>query len=395
MRMDSTFFNAKRPWSRYKDFLLQSYLEPYIPKVNRLGKPILIVDCFAGRGQFDDGSPGSPLIIADAVRRWRDQNMQVTARCTEADPENFAVLQETLTSHQNYVHATCGTFEETLPALEQDAKQNTVFLYVDPYTVKGLRFDRMKRVFDQVRASSSSVEVLMNFNVAIFMRWALAAVRRWEDLPEKEEFESMADDPDERVERDELSGIAGGDYWIQIAEDASVSFNEKLKRFLDEYVQRMLGSFTYVTRFAIKEKYHHNVPKYVLIFATRHRDGVRLMNDFMCKARRSFVAEQFEEVNRSALFDLTPAEETVEPEELSSAVMEIVDEKSPITRPEVQLTLFMRGFFARITEAEINGCINELLKAKRLQSSTGKVRINDEATLIVGPGSDTQRSLFD
>ena len=41
----------------YKDFILNYYLEPYIPKVNTLKKPILIIDCFAGRGSFDDGQP--------------------------------------------------------------------------------------------------------------------------------------------------------------------------------------------------------------------------------------------------------------------------------------------------------------------------------------------------
>ena len=51
----SDFFDAKRDWSRYKDFILGYYLEPYIPKVNTLGKPILVVDCFAGRGEFGDG----------------------------------------------------------------------------------------------------------------------------------------------------------------------------------------------------------------------------------------------------------------------------------------------------------------------------------------------------
>jgi len=390
--MDVSFFSTKRPWSRYKDFLLQSYLEPYIPKVNRLGKPILIVDCFAGRGRFDDGSSGSPLIIAEAVRRWRNQNMPVVARCTEADPDNFAALEDALAGHQEYVQTACGTFDETLPILEREAKQSTVFLYVDPYTVKGLRFDRMKRVYDQIRASSSSVEVLMNFNVAIFMRWALAAVKRWAELPDRDALESMADDPDERVERDELSEIAGGDYWIKIVEDSSLDFNGKLRKFLDEYVQRMLGSFRYVTRFAIKEKYHHTVPKYVLIFATRHRDGVRLMNDFMCQARRDFVASEFSE---PTLFDITPAEEKVEQDELLEAIIGVVAEAdSPITRPEVQLRLYLQGYFARITQSEINGAIRELLKTKRLCSSTGKASINDEATLTVAEGQRSQKTLF-
>jgi hypothetical protein len=119
------------------------------------------------------------------------------------------------------------------------------------------------------------------------------------------------------------------------------------------------------------------------------------MNDIMCKARRTFVKEQFEKVNRSALFDLTPAEEIVEPAALSSAIMEIVTDLCPITRLDVQLHLFLRGFFARVTEAEINRSITELLKAKKLQSSTGKVRIGDKATLTVSEGSSTQRSLFD
>ena len=30
------FFERKREWSKYKDFILGYYLEPYIPKVNKL-----------------------------------------------------------------------------------------------------------------------------------------------------------------------------------------------------------------------------------------------------------------------------------------------------------------------------------------------------------------------
>jgi three-Cys-motif partner protein len=394
--VDASFFSAKRPWSRYKDYLLKSYLEPYIPKVNKVGKPILIVDCFAGRGRFEDGSPGSPLIIAEAIRRWRDRNVPVSARCTEADPENFAVLHEALTEHRSYVQTAYGTFDETLPALEREAKQNTVFLYVDPYTVKGLRFERMKRVYDQIRASSSSVEVLMNFNVAIFMRWAMAAVKRWAELPDREVFESMADDPDERVEKEELSEIAGGDYWIKIAEDASLDFNQKLSQFLSEYTQRMRGSFRYVTWFTIKEKYHHTVPKYVLIFATRHDAGVRLMNDFMCQARRDFVREHVtSKVGQPTLFDLTPAEEVVEPEDLDAAIIKVISEaESPIARPDVQLSLFLHGYFARITQSEVKGAIRELLKSNRLRSSTGKVSINDKITLTVVQSRVTQKEFF-
>lgn len=65
--MDSsvTFFKRKRPWSKYKDLILDYYLGPYLAKIARLGKPIAVVDCFAGPGKFNDNQRGSPLIIAD------------------------------------------------------------------------------------------------------------------------------------------------------------------------------------------------------------------------------------------------------------------------------------------------------------------------------------------
>lgn len=268
--MDAGFFQTKRPWSRYKDFLLRSYLEPYIPKVARLNRPIFIVDCFAGQGKFGDGEVGSPLIIADVIRRWRDKNITITGQFIEADPGNFKSLQEALSEHGDYCTTSLGSFADTLPLIENRAKQNTVFLYVDPYSVKGLVFDRMKSVYDHVRKSSSSVEVLLNFNVAIFMRWALAALKRTNEMPEEEAVESLADDPNESVEHRTLTEIAGGEYWIDIASNSELNFIEKLEAFLAEYTKRMRNSFRFVCMFWIKEKYHHQVPKYVLIFGTRH-----------------------------------------------------------------------------------------------------------------------------
>ena len=39
----------------------------------------------------------------------------------------------------------------------------------------------------------------------------------------------------------------------------------------------MRPSFKYVASCAIKAKYRHRVPKYRLIYATRHEDGLELM----------------------------------------------------------------------------------------------------------------------
>ena len=199
--MVSDFFRVKRPWSRYKDYLLESYLEPYIPKVAQLKRPILIVDCFAGRGQFEDGEKGSPLIIAEAIKKWRETGKNVWGEFIEADPDNYQALCQAVQPYAGYCTPRHGTFDNRLPALAQRARSHTVFLYVDPYSVRGLVFSRMKQVFDQIQRASASVEVLLNFNVVIFMRWALAALRRCSQLPaDDDDADYGADDPNESVE---------------------------------------------------------------------------------------------------------------------------------------------------------------------------------------------------
>ncbi|QDV21104.1 hypothetical protein Pan153_57860 [Gimesia panareensis] len=382
--MDSTFFDSKRPWSRYKDFLLKSYLEPYIPKVASLKRPILIVDCFAGMGRFKDGEEGSPLIIADAIQRWSEKlDVNITGEFIEANSEIFGSLQQSLEEFHDFCTPRLGTFDETLIDLEKQAKRNTVFLYVDPYTVKGLRFERMKKVFDQISKSSSSVEVLMNFNIPIFMRWALAALKRLNEMPDSEELEPEADDPNETVERRILSEIAGGDYWISIASNDNLSFSEKIDEFLNAYVCKLRESFKYVCSYPVKEKYRHQVPKYVMLFATGHPDGILLMNDFMCKARREFVEQHFA-VNH--LFDTTPEEEIVEQSELRNEILNTLNQfSSPRNRKAVGLKILLNGFVTRVTLGEIKKEISAMIKDDLVFSSTGKSRINDTVLLSTTP----------
>jgi three-Cys-motif partner protein len=67
--MEAAFFKGKRPWSKIKDQILGQYMTPYLTKVKKLGKPIILIDAFAGPGKFDDRSAGSPLIICQAAEQ--------------------------------------------------------------------------------------------------------------------------------------------------------------------------------------------------------------------------------------------------------------------------------------------------------------------------------------
>ncbi|HEX8521850.1 MAG TPA: three-Cys-motif partner protein TcmP [Tepidisphaeraceae bacterium] len=392
--MMDDFFRAKRPWSQYKDLILGYYLEPYIPKVNKLGRPILIVDCFAGPGKFDDGKAGSPLIICAAIKRWREKGVNVRGVFIEDKRDHFEKLRHLLEQYADFATPKRGKFEEHLPELAELAAQNTVFLYIDPYTVKSLEFDPMRRVYLQIQHVGASVEALINFNAATFMRWGLAALKRLRgDIPEvatdEDDEPYGADDPLESVELSTLDAIAGGDYWHRIALDAALPFERKLHQLTEQYARLLETSFQstveptrrkgWVGSYGVKSKYHHKVPKYYMVYATRSGHGIDLMNDAMCKARREFLKDEF--ASSEFLFDITPPAELADPTEVSEQLVILASRmKSPFTRRQLRLQALSQNF-CRYSSKDYNNAVSSLLKEGKMYSRSGRTRINDDEPL--------------
>ena len=93
----NNFFEKKKDWSKTKDSILGSYLTPYFYKLLAYHRPICYIDCFAGKGKFDDGNLGSPLIALNIFQdRLRESGIQSKNQFVEA---NFIEL-----NHQNYFY---------------------------------------------------------------------------------------------------------------------------------------------------------------------------------------------------------------------------------------------------------------------------------------------------
>ena len=75
MGQTKDFFKEKKAWSLFKDKILDYYLVPYLAKILRTGKPLVIFDCFAGKGKFDGGENGSPIIIAEHIKSLIQNNV--------------------------------------------------------------------------------------------------------------------------------------------------------------------------------------------------------------------------------------------------------------------------------------------------------------------------------
>jgi len=174
--MSADFFQSKKPWSRYKDMILAHYLTPYLFKVSSLGKPVVVVDCFAGPGRFEDGTDGSPLLISKAVRQIAKKGKAVSALFIEEKRKYFQRLQESLKDYQEICRTVHGSFEGSAREIAGMGRSNTVFVYIDPYGIKPLRFDVLAGIYANI-ARGSSIEVLLNFNASSLVRNGLAALK--------------------------------------------------------------------------------------------------------------------------------------------------------------------------------------------------------------------------
>jgi three-Cys-motif partner protein len=137
---NSNFFKKKKIWSEVKDELLGCYMVPYFTKILSMGNPILYVDCFAGKGKFDDGKPGSPLTalqsLDSSIAMYRGSRMpEVNMKFIELN--HHQDLESNIPNrHRGRCEVIGGKFEDNISPLLQKAmsanRQLNVFLYVDP-----------------------------------------------------------------------------------------------------------------------------------------------------------------------------------------------------------------------------------------------------------------------
>jgi len=377
-KADTSFFDKKREWSERKDEILRCYLPPYLAKIATLGAPILIVDAFAGPGVFGDGKDGSPLIICHAVKEALSSkpSMTVSVMCIEPLDELFLRLESNM-SEFSFAEAMQGEFLDYVDVIEERARSHSVFLYVDPWQVKGLDWSALEMIFRHLTKSKMSIEILMNFNASVFARAGLAALKLT-DLEPTDEIEDVEPiDPaiitPPSIEK--LNSVVGGDWWQAILKTEQ-SFPDKVEQVARGVLEQLSRRFQEVCQHGLKAQPHHTVPKYYLIFASRHCDALELMNDQMVKSQRTLA--DIAKPEHPTLFEMRSTELIPDLNKLPSLILEQAAERK--TRRKVIISIIRQrfGMFAR---REIRGCVKRLLEEGKLKSSTGRTRINDDVEI--------------
>lgn len=259
------------PHTKAKHQILGRYLDGWYPILSSWNGRILFLDGFAGRGRYNDGSEGSPLIalrhLLDHSHFPRMRNREFVFYFVEADKDNAASLfhevEEFKNAHAPWpsnveVFIANETFDQSASALighlrEQKRNLAPTFAFVDPFGYSGLPMELLADLL-----SYPHTELFVNFMVGHVQRF---------------------------IHRDGQENAMRSLFGLDVHEilegyDGQADRVKHLSSVYESQLKRLVG-FEYVQSFAMKNN-TGNVG-YYLFHGTRHPSGVKLMKDAMWK----------------------------------------------------------------------------------------------------------------
>jgi hypothetical protein len=373
-KKNDDFFVEKKPWSKVKDELLGCYFKPYVQKILYTYKPLVYIDCFAGKGKFDDGNPGSPLIALDIMKQClASTTMSGTPKIGAAfiDLNYAGDLEENLKDYTG-VKIISGKYEEKIDELLKGKDGCNVFLYIDPYGIKALDCSRFDRFAD---GQFNSIELLINMNSFGFIREGCRVLGTqfktddadlFDDLIEYEPtvLDTSASSIQDSIQA--LNDIAGGDYWKEIVEQykkKEISGYEAEEYFAEQYCQRLSQSYTYVLNMPIRiQKGQHS--KYRMIHATNHPDGCLLMVDNICN--RWQLLQQLQTGGQLSLWAEDINNQPVDEAEIENKIVDHFSQCDNWTSLSIALAVFFVKHGVICSTGDVTKVLKKFEKAGRI-----------------------------
>lgn len=362
-KKNDDFFVEKKPWSEVKDQLLGCYLKPYVAKILCTRKPLVYVDCFAGKGKFDDGKQGSPLIALEIMQECLASStikgVQINSAFIDLNYAND--LRTNLKDYPN-ISIISGAYEDKIDELLQNKANCNVFLYIDPYGIKALDCSK----FDEfANGRFHSIELLINMNSFGFIREGCRVMGKQFKMDDDDTFfDELVEYEPTRLDASDksvvaLNHIAGGDYWKSIIEqyiNGKINGYEAEEYLSEQYCQRLGQTFKYVLNMPIRIRPGQHT-KYRMIHATNHPDGCVLMADNISK--RWELMKQIQTGGQMSFFQETVDNQIINEAEIKTNVMKHFSHYDSWTA----LNETLAGFFVNYGVVCRSGEIAKVLKA--------------------------------
>jgi three-Cys-motif partner protein len=351
-KYDDDFFEGKRPWSLIKDEILGSYIPAYINKVKGRGQPIVLIDGYAGPGVFNDGSQGSPMIICSAAEKFA--RGRYSAHFFNIEKKHHTKL-ESVIQHAGWSHsAYCyhGNSLKYIKQIPQILKDHTVFLYLDPFGLKGCEFDQLEPFLQ--RDPLYSTEIVLTICMPVLHR--LASFKAIKD--------GRQNDVVIQAYHQILTSTLGDDSWKAfMLQDFGAEYKER--QFITAYVQKIRNYMPFTGFCPVRDG---NRIKYFIVFASRHPHAMLLMNDIMVNAyfralhKAEYTGTLFENFDWKDM----PTTEDRGTLRLDHIILDLIAKHPGETRNEIWLKLIQERFMCFL-HSEYLTVLKELQHANKLQ----------------------------
>lgn len=269
---------------------------------------------------------------------------------------------------QNSAEAILGDSTILLRKIPSLLHNQTVFLYLDPFGLKGCEFSLLAPFLQ--RNPKFSTEILLTMNMTLTHRLATRHV----------DTERRQNDPKIKSYNQRMTEVFGGDYWQDIMRQGSSSTEEREKQLLVAYRRKLAEHLPFTGNCPVREK-TDTATKYFMVFASRHKDAMLLLNDIMAKAyhkgmhRADFAHSLWEHTNWR---EMQPVDD------LEHIILDLVAKYPGETR-ELLWSRVVQAHFMRYLRSEYIEAVKRLINEKKLTSPTPRKtkQLNDSCTLYL------------
>jgi three-Cys-motif partner protein len=359
------FFEGKRLWSKIKDEVLENYMTPYLAKVNTRGQPILLIDGYAGPGIFEDGAHGSPLIMCEKAEEWAKGNYHAIFVNNKRKYHERLLREIQQRGWLNAAEPRLGNTQLVLQDIPKTLKDQTVFLYLDPFGPTGCDFKLLEPFLH--RNPRFSTEILLTMNMPGIHRLAARHVNE----VGREDEETIRDN------RLKLTRVFGGDYWEDILRQ-DIDAEKREIQLIEAYQKKLSEYFPYTRSCPVREGTGKRI-KYFIVFASHHRDALVLLNDIMVNA---YFAGMHEADLGGGIWGDLDWREMRSIDGLDRVLLDTVTKHPGETRKFIWFRI-VEGHFMRYLKSEYIATVRQLVGAKKLSSPTflRTNRLNEDSIL--------------
>jgi three-Cys-motif partner protein len=266
----------------FKHAILRHYLSPFLAMTGSTsdGRRLVVMDGFAGRGRYSNGTPGSAELILQAVQKLRESRT-VSTFFAETDPDNYRALAAVVNEYSaNGLVATAlpGPAELHLASVVSAARGIPLFLFLDPCGAM-LPFTQLAEVLKtQRRGVRPQTELLLNFSAEF--------TRRTAGQLAKGQVEAAG------VKRMDVT--CGTTRWREAAMNAHRASADGTFELAAETVvrgyARQLAQAAGMFQVTVPVRRRLRLqPVYHLVFLTRSRYGIWVFADALGKARQEWL----------------------------------------------------------------------------------------------------------